>query len=677
MLIGNKKVSQLIELTPTEVEANDLFLIIDSSNRESKKIQASNLITWLNGSGSIYAQHSVIADTASFILGSNVYGPVFLAALAANAISSSWADNAGFAISATSASNATTASFALNAQGLSITSSYLKYSGFPNGTSSFALRAGIADLAYSAAFLLYSGGNNGTASYAMYTDNVNIANSAAFALTSLDSIHSINADTASYFNNVIGTVASASYANFSSESYTSTTSISSSYLIFDSFTFTPNGTASYAISAGSIGGIKNYGIFLAISQSLSISQLDDVVSSIASSITNSVSIEAVGTVVIPFTSSISVDEYISLVVKSRATGEEFIIDSTPIYYNLSPTIGNWGSYNSGSIKIPYTMLGSQDFINTKHYMIYVSASSNIIYIDPYRINRFNISGMSDGLSVNSGLPLEFCVFPTQSLITFFTSSTAGPFMDIAYNIVHTTGSNNIFSINLDNLGVTDIKYVWSLSNLVSASFVSSSLFSGIDSFPQSLKYLDCASCSLVALPDLSYTSTSYLKCDNNGLFFLPSLPPTMSYINCASCSLITLPNPLPTGLLYFYCDNNLFNAVEQLPTTIISMSLANNLALTNITASLPTDLVYINVNNLSITTLSVLPNNTKFIHAQSCSLTLSGMDLICSQSYVNAFNNNVHTGSIDISGNGPLLASTINNYVIPLINNFEWSISTD
>ena len=73
MLIGNKKVSQLIELTPTEVSTDDLFLIIDSSAKESKKIQASNLIAWLNGSGSIYATNAILAATASYVADAHSY----------------------------------------------------------------------------------------------------------------------------------------------------------------------------------------------------------------------------------------------------------------------------------------------------------------------------------------------------------------------------------------------------------------------------------------------------------------------------------------------------------------------------------------------------------------------------------------------------------------------------
>ena len=53
MSSGNKRVSQLIELTSAEVANDDLFLIIDSSAYESKKIKVNNLSAYLNASGSI------------------------------------------------------------------------------------------------------------------------------------------------------------------------------------------------------------------------------------------------------------------------------------------------------------------------------------------------------------------------------------------------------------------------------------------------------------------------------------------------------------------------------------------------------------------------------------------------------------------------------------------------
>ena len=50
--IGNKRVTQLVELTSNEVIPEDLFLIIDVNANESKKIRVSELGVWLQSSGS-------------------------------------------------------------------------------------------------------------------------------------------------------------------------------------------------------------------------------------------------------------------------------------------------------------------------------------------------------------------------------------------------------------------------------------------------------------------------------------------------------------------------------------------------------------------------------------------------------------------------------------------------
>ena len=244
--MGNKRISQLVELTSNQVQLDDLFAIVDITARETKKIKASELSLWLNASGSINSIHSINSDTASYILGSGVNGTVSsssFSSIALNAISSSFAS---LALNAISSSFSRTASFALNAGASSTSASYLIYSGFANGTSSFSLKSSLSDFASTAGFLQYFGGNNGTASFAIATGDV------------------VHADTASYFDN-FGSVASASHADVSDR-------IASDMV----------GTSSIALQALSLAGsMNNYGVF-PCTQSLSSSIINKL--SISSSL---------------------------------------------------------------------------------------------------------------------------------------------------------------------------------------------------------------------------------------------------------------------------------------------------------------------------------------------------------------------------------------------------------
>ena len=105
--MSHKRVSQLVTLGASEVSGSDLFYIIDSSAGEGKKISAEALAAYLAYSGSLNAINSETADTASYILGSNVNGTVTSASFATNATS---AKTASYASSSISSSYSTTAS---------------------------------------------------------------------------------------------------------------------------------------------------------------------------------------------------------------------------------------------------------------------------------------------------------------------------------------------------------------------------------------------------------------------------------------------------------------------------------------------------------------------------------------------------------------------------------------
>lgn len=166
--MANEKVSQMVSLTAGEVASNDLFMIVDSSARESKKISVSDVITYFEATGS-FSAHATLADTASYIQGANVAGVVNSASNAQSVASASHALNADNAITAsfalsggTSGTNGTTlftgstyqitasaarsASYAVSSTfaSSSIVAQNLQYLGVPNGTASFAISASSA-----------------------------------------------------------------------------------------------------------------------------------------------------------------------------------------------------------------------------------------------------------------------------------------------------------------------------------------------------------------------------------------------------------------------------------------------------------------------------------------------------------------------------------------------------
>lgn len=178
--MANEKVSQMVSLTAGEVAGNDLFMIVDSSARESKKISVSDVITYFEATGS-FSAHATLADTASYIQGANVAGSVNSASYAQNATSASHANNADNAITASfalnggsgnsggttlftgstyqitasaarSSSYAVTATFASSSQ----VTSQLQYLGIPNGTASFAISASEAVMTLSASYTAYA-----------------------------------------------------------------------------------------------------------------------------------------------------------------------------------------------------------------------------------------------------------------------------------------------------------------------------------------------------------------------------------------------------------------------------------------------------------------------------------------------------------------------------------------
>jgi len=655
MLIGNKKVSQLISLAPSEVATDDLFLIIDSSNKESKKIEASNLTAWLNNSGSIYAQHSVIADTASFILGSNIYGSVALATMAINSISSSWSDRSGHADVASSSSNATTASFALNAQGLSITSSYLQYSGFPNGTASYALGAGTAETVFTAAYLLYFGGDNGTASYAMF------AQSTSFCDT---------ANTASYFNVSIGTVASASFAISASITDVAVLADTASYLQYSGI---DNGTASYALVAGTVGASSMfaYGMVEAFNQSISGSIIDNLTVVPGPNGQKRTLIEAVGTVILNFTASVKNDYSLSLSRFNRLSGEYVVMDEATIGLNTTPILNLWGSNATGSLKIPFTLLQQQELEG--EYLLEVSSSSPNLQLDTTRLVKFSISSVSPYVDVFQDQAIYFDIQPSSSVLITFTSSLLPG--SVAYDYLPgllITGSQYITDLNIANQGAGSLIYTWECSTLRYLNCEYNSISELKYNFPATLVTLIADNCLLNRVANLDNTTASYIDISYNGLTTLPLLSPSTSYFDCSYNPITALPDTLPTALTGLGATGtSISGATPILPETLLSASFANTII--DSIPNLPPSMSALNVYGTLLTTMSMdIPVSMSFLDVSYALFDTTGLENITT----NLVSNAQLSGTFGMLGYGPPSTVTMINNILALQAN-AWTVNYD
>lgn len=213
--MANERVSQLVDLLASDIQPDDVFLVTDMSQRESKKLEVGQLLLFIENSGSFFAYHSTISDTASYVLASNIVGTVATSLNASQSVSSSWADNAGSSSYASLANTASYSNFCVTSTTNAQTASFLQYTGTPNGTASFAINSQFSATATTALSLFYNGNPNGTASYAISASSTLLANNATNAASSVSSSFTT---TASY----------AHHSDGATNSDTSSISISSS-----------------------------------------------------------------------------------------------------------------------------------------------------------------------------------------------------------------------------------------------------------------------------------------------------------------------------------------------------------------------------------------------------------------------------------------------------------------
>lgn len=660
--MGNKRVSQLVELTANEVASDDLFLIIDSSAHESKKIEVQNIFTYLNASGSLLAVHALFADTASFILGSNVFGSVVSASHANqsdHAFSSSFAQNS---INSVSASNANTASFALSAivpspivtgstypitasyANIALTtrtSSYLQYSGFPNGTASFALSADDAQFAVTASSLIGGVQNAVSASHALVAD---------VALGGVD------------------TANTASFLNYSG--------------IF-------NGTASFALIAGGIEHrLEDFGLFSALTQTDTVASIDNVMVSSSMGTDEPTLIEAFGTALLAWTASFENKGRLYLVLVDRLTGNSGSLDNIAFRYNVGPILDNWNTEATGTLSFPFTLLG-QTPLNGNYYVAVTSSDANVTIDD--RTVVFTISSYASFVTSSSDEAINFYYEPTNQHVTFSTFA-GGPFHDSLAGIL-TTGSNNIRTLDMGSSSISTLRYTWKLFNCTDFSCSKNASLNELNyGFPSTMSYLYCSECNIGTIVDLDNTNLLRFECQSNALIDLPALPDSLTYLNC-SANFIENFDFLPQNLRVLIAQNNAgattlsgfdaalrtasldlgtFVSIPTLPVGIQRLSISSNPSLAALPNLSPTSMSYLDASICNLATIPSMSVSMSWIDLSSNGPLPNTEFVSCTNQLVNS---SQKSGSFTALGYPAGYVTPFYGNLLTLQNTFGWVIN--
>jgi hypothetical protein len=587
--MANKRVSELAPITAPELDFADLLLLSDITAHESKKLQLSDLSNFLLLDGQLTgsllgtASYAFWAGTASFALNSSVPSNVLTASYLWYTPGSN-TGTSSYALAALSASYALSSSYAITASYALTSSVELVYS------------SAFADYARTASYLLFTpGSTNGTASYAL---------TASYLVGGIYQVSASYASTSSWAWDAI--FASASLV--SSQSFSSSYSNTASFMQFNGV---PNGTASYALVAGNvINNRVDYGIFTAISTSVSSSQLDVVAVTPTFGGLKNLTVQAVGTYKAPYTTS--VDGTIQLWAVNRAYGISQSLDSTPITFQA-------GGVNqiSGTIRSTFVLNGQAKVYGL--YEVFVTAS-NGVFISSKRATQYDIVSDSDQLAVYHAEPLQFITSPSTAILLYSSSLYPGVAYQGSASQVTFSGSYDVNQLLVPPGSVGQMQYTWTLTGCQTIVADGNAGLTSIGGLPTNCISFSAANCSLVELPPLDSGSLSYLNVPNNTIVTTLNPPSSMSYINVANNFYVTLPLTLPPGLSAIIADGlGLTYVPYGVPDTLLTMSFANcgNLAsylapalpaslgwwdshnspLTNLPTSIPTNTLYMNVSN--------------------------------------------------------------------------------
>lgn len=658
--MSNKRVSELAPITAPELNDADLLLLSDVSARESKKLQLDDLGSFLLAEGHIsgsffgtasYAENAGTASISTFATTAN-YGPLLLPSNTTPMRVVGKIDfNPGWFVTAL------TADFrgGLTGSNFKGTASWARNAILAN-TASFALTAGsistvsssFSNFAKSASYLIFtSGSTNGTASYAFTTSFCESSNTSSVVyqnpyirlnvdypflgpaspillLSSSNAVGAYNADTIDISNTdyteafhyqvgggfyMLGATASrfGIGTDLPTERLEVVGNVKANNFI---------GTSSYALVAANTSNRRiDYGIFLAITQSITSSQLDIVsINPILGGLKNT-EVEANGTVRVPFTGSSPIDGAVTLWALDRNSGLSQSFDSTPI----TAIIGYSSSF-SGSLNVPFTLQGQLPL--NGNYLVFVTAS-NGVFIDGRRVCRFDISSDSDQFSVGVGSPIVFTTTPSTAILLYSSSLHPSDAYQGSASQVTFSGSYDVTKLLVPPSSVTSMQYTWTLTSCSILIADGNSGLTNIGGLPSGMVSMSAANCNLTTFPVMVSSSISYLNIPNNVITTTLNLPPSMSYINVSNNFFTTLPTNLPAGLsALFAAGLGMSSTPSTMPDSIISMSFSNCVNLSTWgPASFPTSLYYLSASNTSLSNIpSAVPTPLLKVDVSNCQL---------------------------------------------------------
>ena len=658
--MGNKRITELAPITDSDLSQVDLLILADISAHESKKLEIQDLGSFLLANNGFLS--GSFSGTASWSIHSVSSSWAPIQTSASYASTSSWAYKS---ISASYASMSLSSSYALSSSH-TITASYVL-------TASYAetYLSSVSDYAKSASFLIFTPGltvNNGTASFAISSSR---ANSGSYSISSSYAGTSSYATSASWAPEV-GIISggsyniSASWASRSLQSTNATSSLTASYLLYNG---NFNGTASYALVAKEYPNKSmrvNFGVHKAKVQTLLAATIDSIVVNSQNTYC-STSVECLGTVILPFTTSIETKGLVELFSLDRWAGIAQSLDSSSIDVFATPASG---AYATGSMKVPFSLMGEIPMSGSN--ILYVTASKGI-YIDSSRTVRFDIASTAIDVSISTGEAMTFEAYPTAALMAYTSSLTPGSVQYGKASDIVVTGVNTITDLNASNASsFTKMKYLWTLSNLKFFRCDNNTSLTDIGGVPNSLVTMSCYNCGLIVLAPLTNTSVSILKCSNNSLRALPSLPPTMSFIDCSANSpMLSLPNNLPYGLVTISASYlPIISSPSSFPSSLKYMAFENNYYLTSWYASFPPSLEFFSCKGSPVINIPVLPVTINYLDVSYCNMTPIAIDTICSQLVTNG----VIGGTLFINGNNGYLPATAARLVTLAAN--SWTITS-
>jgi len=655
--MANKRVSELTQITTGELNSADLFLLSDVSTNESKKLTLGDLNTYILTGGNL---------TGSFYGTASWANNAQTASLATNTVTASYSLTASFALNGGTGGSAISASFA----SASISSSYARTASFVSvanaATASFATSSRFSD---SASFVIYTGGNNGTITNAINAVNATNSTSASFASTSNTASYALSSSIAAVAQ-VATTALTATSSSFASYAQTASIGITTNVQTSASWasrslsaSVADNAVdAQFAITASYVLpdlSLQQEGIFLAISQSNYRSQLDKVNIEPFFSGPATTSVEAVGTIVAPYTSSILLNETVTLYALGRETGILYTIDATPIYVNIQGQFGSISASVQASLQGQLTgsITGS-----TQGSIAGTVAST--------------ISGAASG-SISG------------SLVGGFTGSISGsPAQgDITGSV--TASYNAILTASL--AGTMTGNYTGSLTSSISASYngiITGSISGSVQTFLSGAMKIPFSLMGQLYLPTGSYMffitastskifieptrTTRFSVASNIGQFGITS-GEVIQLTTTNPADLITFSSSLNggpfidtatnivasgssdvifmdissvgairyvwtcTNLQYLYSNGNIFlNDVQGMPASIVTMSLQNGVLSTLYDLS-ATSASILNVSNNQLTVLGDLPATMSYINVSTNPiLTLPDIPYGVTQLYCNS-----------------------------------------